>query len=99
MTAGPMSDEPSIRRWPDARRVGLFVALGLGLGALAGVAWWASTDLPTYRVLPGGGATTSERGLAGYIASDAWFVVCGAVVGLVIGVLGWRWFGRAGWPV
>lgn len=99
MTAVPLPDAPVGRRWPDARRVGLFVALGLGLGALAGVAWWALTDLPTFRVLPGGGATTSERGLARYIASDASFVVCGAVVGLVVGVLAWRWFGRSGWPV
>ena len=96
---GTATDEPVVRRWPDARRVGLFVALGLGLGALSGVAWWALTDLPTFRVVSGGGAVTSERGLAGYIAADAWFVVCGAVVGLVVGVLAWRWFGRVGWPV
>ncbi len=96
----PGPDAPSaVRRWPDARRVGLFVALGLGLGALSGVGWWALTDLPTYRVLADGGAVTSERGLAGYVAADAWFVVCGAVVGLVVGVLAWRWFGRSGWPV
>lgn len=87
------------RRWPDARRLGLFVALGLGLGALSGVGWWAVTDVPTYRVVTGGGAATSERGLAGYIAADAWFVVCGAVVGLVVGLLAWRWFGRVGWLV
>ena len=98
-TDGTTTDGPVVRRWPDARRVGLFVALGLGLGALSGVAWWALTDLPTFRVVPGGGAVTSERGLAGYIAADAWFVVCGTVVGLVVGVLAWRWFGRAGWPV
>ena len=83
----------------DPRRVGLFLALGLGLGAAAGVVWWLLTDLPTFRVVNGGGAVTSERGLAGYVAADAWFVVCGAVVGLVLGVLAWRWFGRLGWPV
>jgi hypothetical protein len=99
MSAVPLTDEPTARRWPDARRVGLFVALGLGLGALSGVVWWAVTDLPTFRVVKGGGAVTSERGLAGYVAADAWFVVCGAVVGLVLGLLAWRWFGRTGWPV
>ena len=99
MSSALLLDEPRPRRWPDARRVGLFVALGLGLGALSGVGWWAVTDLPTFRVLNGGGATTTERGLAGYIAADAWFVVCGAVVGLVVGILAWRWFGRFGWPV
>ncbi|SEQ34916.1 hypothetical protein [Microlunatus flavus] len=81
------------------RSVALHLALGLGLGALAGVVWWAVTDLPTFRVVNGGGAVTSERGLAGYIAADAWFVVCGAVVGLVLGVVAWRRFGRSGWLV
>lgn len=99
VTMVPPTDDPPARRWPDARRIGLFVALGLGLGALSGVVWWAVTDLPTFRVVPGGGAVTSERGLAGYIAADAWFVVCGVVVGLVVGLLGWRWFGREGWLV
>ena len=84
---------------PDARRFGAFLALALGLGAVAGLVWWWVTDLPTFRVVNGGGAVTSERGLAGYIAADAWFVVCGVVVGLVLGVLAWRWFGRAGWLV
>jgi hypothetical protein len=95
---GFLTDEPTPRRWPDARRVGLFAALALGLGAASGVGWWAVTKLPTFRVLTGGGAVTSERGLADYIAGDAWFVVCGAVVGLVVGVLGWRWFSSVGWP-
>lgn len=95
----PDAEGSTGRRWPGARRIGLFVALGLGLGALSGVAWWAVTDLPTYRLVTGGGAVTSERGLAGYVAADAWFVVLGVVVGLLVGVLAWRWFGRAGWPV
>ena len=81
------------------RRAGLLLALGLGLGAAAGVVWWRVTDLPTFRVVNGGGAVTSERGLAGYIAADAWFVVCGAVAGLVLGLVAWRVLGRTGWPV
>ena len=99
VTADGPADGPAARRWPDVRRVVLFAALALGLGALSGVAWWALTDLPAYRVVEGGGASTSERGLAGYVAADAWFVVCGVVVGLVVGILGWRWFGRSGWLV
>lgn len=99
LPAASALDEPVVHRWPDARRVGLFVALALGLGAVSGVVWWAVTDLPTFRVVDGGGAVTSERGLAGYIGADAWFVVCGVVVGLALGVLAWRWFGRTGWPV
>jgi hypothetical protein len=99
VSPAPPAHEPTPRRWPDARRVGLFVALGLGLGALSGVVWWAVTDLPAYRVQQSGGAVTSERGLADYIASDAWYVVCGVVVGLVVGALAWWWFGRSGWLV
>lgn len=92
----PFLDEPVVSHWPDARHLGAYVGLALGLGALAGVLWWLVTDLPTFRVVTGGGAVTSERGLAGYVAADAWFVVLGAVVGLVLGVLAWRTFRRVG---
>ena len=50
-----------------------FVLLGLGLGAAAGVAWWAVVDLPAYVVNPDGGASISERGLTEFLAGDAWF--------------------------
>jgi hypothetical protein len=76
-----------------------FLALGLGLGALSGVLWAAVVDLPTYRVSNDGGATTSERGLAAFVGSDAWFCLIGAVLGLALGLLGWRRFRDLGWPV
>ncbi len=76
-----------------------FVGLGLGLGAAAGVAWWRLVDLPAYRVAAGGQASTSERGLAGFLAGDAWFCALGAVVGLVLGIVAWRRFRDLGWPV
>lgn len=79
--------------------ISALVALGLGLGAAGGVAWWGLTDLPTYLVGPDGGANTSERGLAQVLGSDAWFTVIGAVVGLVLGTIAWRRLGRTGWPV
>ncbi len=75
------------------------VALGLGLGVVGGLAWWALTDLPTYLVAADGGANTSERQLAQVLGSDAWFAVIGAVVGLVLGTIAWRRLGRSGWPV
>lgn len=75
------------------------MALGLGLGALGGVAWKALSDLPTYLVGPDGRATTSERGLADVIGGDAWFAVIGAVVGLVLGTVGWRRMRDVGWPL
>ena len=77
----------------------LFVAFGAGLGALAGAVWWWLVDLPAYRVNADGGATTSERGLAGYLGGDAWFAVLGLAAGVVLGLTGWRRLGRWGWPV
>ena len=61
--------------------------------------WWRVVDLPSYSVGPNGGASTSERGLTEFFAGDAWFCVIGLVVGLVIGILGWRLFAAVGWPV
>jgi hypothetical protein len=87
--------------WRRRRTAALvcFTAFGLGLGALAGVLWEALVDLPTYRVAQDGGASTSERGLAEFVAGDAWYCLLGAVGGLALGVLAWRWFHRLGWPV
>lgn len=79
--------------------LGCFVALGLGLGALAGLVWPAVVDLPAYTVGADGGASTSERGLAQVLGADAWFCLLGVPVGLALGVLAWRRFHRLGWPV
>lgn len=77
----------------------LFVALGLGLGALAGAIWWLVVDLPAYAVNVDGNASTSERGLTQFIAGDAWFCGIGLVVGVGLGLLGWRRFRSLGWPL
>lgn len=80
-------------------RITGFAALALGVGAAAGVIWWAVVDLTTYRVNSEGGAATSERGLSEFISGDAWFALIGVVAGLGLGFLGWRLFRRLGWPV
>jgi hypothetical protein len=80
-------------------RIACFAALALGVGAAAGVIWWAVVDLPTYRVNSEGGAATSERGLSEFISGDAWFTVIGLVAGVGLGLLGWRLFRGLGWPV
>jgi hypothetical protein len=93
---------PGLVREPapaSVARVALFVGLALGLGAAAGVVWWAVVDLPSYRVNPGGGAAINERGLAELIAGDAWFSAIGIPVGVGLGVLGWRIFRRLGWLI
>lgn len=91
--------EPNRRlRRPGPDAAGL-LALALGAGALAGVAWWLVVDLPGYLVSSSGGASTTERGLAGFIAGDAWFSLLGAVVGLILGLVGWLRLRDLGWPL
>jgi hypothetical protein len=80
-------------------RLGCFLAVAVAAGAAAGVAWWAVVDLPTYQVHSDGGAATTERGLSEFIAGDAWFVAIGVVVGVGLGLAGWRWLRRLGWSV
>lgn len=95
-------DEPLPSRRPGRSPVGRWLGILAGvcvvLGALAGLAWATVVPLTLYRVQADGRATTTERGLAGYVAGDAWFVLIGILVGLGIGWLCWRWFGGLGWP-
>ena len=80
-------------------RVVAFVALGLGLGAVAGVAWWVIVDLPAYVVRADGAAGISERGLSEFVAGDAWFCAIGLVVGVGLGLVGWKMLRDLGWPL
>lgn len=61
--------------------------------------WFWVVDLPSYAVGADGGASISERGLTEFFAGDAWFCLIGVVVGLGVGILGWRLFAAVGWPV
>jgi len=76
-----------------------FTALGLGLGALAGVGWEAVVKVPAFLVNPDGGASIGERGLAEFIAGDAWFCAIGLVVGVTLGLVAWRTMRDLGWPL
>ena len=69
------------RRYRVAARIGAFVALGLGLGAAAGVLWELVVDLPVYKIASDGAASTTERGLTEFFGGDAWFVAIGLLVG------------------
>jgi len=73
----------------------LCVLIGIG----AGVLWERITDLPGYTVAQNGTATTTERGLAGFISGDASFAAIGFFVSIGLGIVAWKWFGRLGWPV
>jgi hypothetical protein len=94
-------EEPKATR-PQLRFAGRLVAfsvLVLGVGALAGVVWWAMVEPPAYRVNPDGGASISERGLTEFLGGDAYFCAIGLVVGIAVGIGAWRWFDQIGWPL
>jgi hypothetical protein len=80
-------------------RITAFVALGLGVGALAGVVWWAVVELPAYVIGPNSGAGITERALSEFVGSDAWFCAIGLVAGLGLGLVGWRQLRVLGWPL
>ncbi|HEY9293883.1 MAG TPA: hypothetical protein VIP98_21595 [Microlunatus sp.] len=73
----------------------LCVLIGIGAGAL----WEKITPLPTYSIAANGTASTTERGLTEFFASDAWFCALGFFISLGLGIIAWKWFGKLGWPV
>lgn len=105
---GPRADAYAPQRrtpaWMAAPLVRLGVAYGLlfaVVGAVAGLVWNWAVDLPAYQVASDGsmGASTSERGLASFFGTDAWFCLLGVLFGAMAGLVAWRWFRRVGWPV
>jgi hypothetical protein len=90
---------PTRRGWRLAVRLLGFFAGSLALGTAAGVVWWLVVKPPAYELNSNGGATTTERGLAEFIAGDAWFCAIGLVAGLLIGLAAWRWLRTLGWTV
>ncbi|NYE69187.1 hypothetical protein [Microlunatus parietis] len=74
-----------------------YAALCVALGLLTGVLWARITPLATYQVAADASASMPERQLVEIVAGDAYFVMIGFVVGLGLGVIGWRWLGRLGW--
>lgn len=90
---------PRTRPVKSRRWLVLLAAGWLVFGVLAGVLWQAVVPLPSYVVNVDGFAATGERGLAAYIAGDAWFVVIGLVLGVASSLVAWRWFAGLGWPL
>ena len=77
---------------------GLLAGLAAVVGGLAAVFWSAVVRPPTYRILGDGSATMTERGVTEVVAADAWFVITGALVGVGLGLVTWKWFRPLGWP-
>jgi hypothetical protein len=78
--------------------VGMLGLLALLVGALTAVFWANIVDLPSYSIGPDGSASVSERALTEFVAADAWYVICGALVGTGLGIVTWKWFKPLGWP-
>ncbi len=97
----PQSRTPAVLKNPVSRGLLAFGLLFAVIGALAGLVWNWAVDLPAYVVSTDGtmGATTSERGLASFFGTDAWFTMLGVLFGLMAGLAAWRLFQRLGWPV
>lgn len=91
---GPRRLRTPLGRWLVAYAAGV-----VALGALAGLVWFWVVPLTLYQVNAEEYATTSERGLAGFVAGDAWFVLIGLALGILCGAVAWWWFAGLGWPV
>lgn len=102
MPAGQRGPAAGLGDLPVSRAAGwlvgyLLLCVLIGIGA--GVLWEKIVKLPGYTVGQDGTASTTERGLAGFIAGDAWFAAIGFFVCIGLGIVAWKWFGRLGWPV
>lgn len=93
----PVGEDARIGRF-TGRMVG-FLALAAALGAATGVLWWLIVPLPTYQLDSQGRASVTERELTQFFASDAWFCLLGLVVGVGLGVFGYRLLRDLGWPL
>lgn len=79
--------------------LGVMAGIAVVSGALAALLWARVVHLPGYVVQADHSAVMSEHGHAEVFAADAWFVLIGLGVGLVLGGLAWSWFRSLGWPV
>lgn len=78
--------------------LGMLAVLAVVVGALAAVFWSRVVVLPSYTIMANGRAVVSERALTEFVSADAWYVICGALVGVGLGIVTWKWFKPLGWP-
>jgi hypothetical protein len=85
--------ETSVALW-----IALLAGLSAVVGGLAAVFWASIVTVPTWRILENSAAVMTERGVTEIVAADVWFVITGAMVGLGLGLVTWKWFRPLGWP-
>ena len=86
--------EPSVLLW-----VLLLAGLSTVVGVLAAMFWASVVTVPTWRIDEATSmAVMSERGVTQIVAADVWFVITGAMVGVGLGLVTWKWFRPLGWP-
>ncbi|MGL4831522.1 MAG: hypothetical protein ACRCWS_02925 [Propionibacteriaceae bacterium] len=78
------------------RRSGIFAVVVIATGILGGVLWYFIAQRPSWVIQSDGSALISERSLAQYFSTDLWFVITGAVAGLGLGAVAFRWFRTLG---
>ena len=66
------------------------VLVGLALGALMGLIWWWVAPTEEWRVLEDGALVPSDLGFNAWFAADGWFLVLGAVAGVLLTLISWR---------
>lgn len=79
--------------------IALLAGLAIVVGALGAVFWSGVVNLPSYQLQPDGFAVISETGLTEIVAADVWYAITGVLVGAGLGLVAWKWFRHAGWPV
>lgn len=64
--------------------------IGVVLGALMGVVWWWIAPTEQWTVVKPGVVFPADVGYNAWFAGDGWFLVLGAVSGVLLTVIGWR---------
>lgn len=93
--AGPQQDgDTSVALW-----IALLAGLSAVVGGLSAVFWASIVTVPTWRISATNSvAVMTERGVTEIVAADVWFVITGALVGVGLGLVTWKWFRPLGWP-
>ncbi|MGN6575122.1 MAG: hypothetical protein ACTHKG_05500 [Nocardioides sp.] len=86
--------EPARGRGGAARDVLWVLGTYVVLGVLGAVVWWLLVDPAVFTKQPGGGLGMGEVQLAKRFATDGWYVVVAAVLGVLSGSLLTWWRSR-----